>query len=402
MAFTAVVTGAISRAFAARDNTSNLASSAVNGGVARVQAQQTQQARQSQQTQQAGTGNSARSTTSANTGNSAASRDGVELSSEAQNRPNPYAGRSDGSTSVSVEAWRTGRNDSVEGILRNQGYSLNEIYSRDENGRTLIDSVARTNNLRNANMIPAGQSLEVPTRANTQAVSSRDVQNGESAQIGTTQTETSVTSESVVTRNEDGSSTLSTNNINGNNPNAGTSTTTEVGPGGQIDSTTRVVDSSEGNEGYMEITTTAQNRNGSAVTEQRSQVGEEQTITEWRNANPSGSLSVRRNADGTYAIVNPGRNGQPGVTSTVNFNESERDGTFENMFSGREANGEAQELGEFRNVRQTTSADGSTVMVGTNRDGQEQEIGRANGDSDDGWLEWAGSGVDSLLSFVGL
>ena len=164
----------------------------------------------------------------------------------------------------------------------------------------------------------------------------------------------------------------------------------------------RVVDSSEGNEGYMEITTTAQNRNGSAVTEQRSQVGEEQTITEWRNANPSGSLSVRRNADGTYAIVNPGRNGQPGVTSTVNFNESERDGTFENMFSGREANGEAQELGEFRNVRQTTSADGSTVMVGTNRDGQEQEIGRANGDSDDGWLEWAGSGVDSLLSFVGL
>lgn len=63
------------------------------------------------------------------------SRDQVNLSREAsESRPSPYAGVSDGSTTVRVDAWRNGRNNSVEAILRNQGYSLGEIYQRGENG----------------------------------------------------------------------------------------------------------------------------------------------------------------------------------------------------------------------------------------------------------------------------
>lgn len=52
-------------------------------------------------------------------------KDGVALSSEtgSAEKPNPYAGISEQSSSVTVDGWKEGKNDSLEGLLRNQGYS---------------------------------------------------------------------------------------------------------------------------------------------------------------------------------------------------------------------------------------------------------------------------------------
>jgi hypothetical protein len=90
--------------------------------------------------------------------------DTVTLSAEALN---PYHGLAAGSTTVTLDAWGRGANDSLEAALENQGYTLNEIYARDAAGRTLVDHVVRVNGLRNANLVKAGQQLVIPCQKMT-------------------------------------------------------------------------------------------------------------------------------------------------------------------------------------------------------------------------------------------
>ena len=80
---------------------------------------------------------------------------------------NPYEGFSKEATRVQVDRWRKGPNDSIERILRNQGYSHQEIYRKDGNGKTLIQRVAQANNLRDPNLIRPGQGLVVPQKEET-------------------------------------------------------------------------------------------------------------------------------------------------------------------------------------------------------------------------------------------
>ena len=86
---------------------------------------------------------------------------------------NPYDGFAENSVSVTSEAWssdrtpaegQVSRNDHLEGILRNQGYSVNEIYQKDENGQSVLDRVVQANNLGNPNLIRPNHDLVVPTR----------------------------------------------------------------------------------------------------------------------------------------------------------------------------------------------------------------------------------------------
>ncbi len=77
---------------------------------------------------------------------------------------NPYAGVSENSTSVTVDPWKKGENDCLERILRNQGYSLQEIYAKDKDGKTMIDRVVEVNGLKSPKHIQPGQTLQVPTR----------------------------------------------------------------------------------------------------------------------------------------------------------------------------------------------------------------------------------------------
>lgn len=79
---------------------------------------------------------------------------------------NPYEGFSDDFAQVTVDRWRKGPNDSIEHILRNQGYSSNDIYRKDKNGQTLIQRVAAANGLKDPNLIRPGQKgLKVPVKA---------------------------------------------------------------------------------------------------------------------------------------------------------------------------------------------------------------------------------------------
>lgn len=79
---------------------------------------------------------------------------------------NPYP--TENATAVDVTPWDgvDGQpNDHIEGILRNQGYTVEEIYAPNENGQTLVDQVAGANELEDPNVIHPGQTLVVPTTA---------------------------------------------------------------------------------------------------------------------------------------------------------------------------------------------------------------------------------------------
>lgn len=68
------------------------------------------------------------------------------------------------SVGVTVDRWGQGPNDSLESILRHQGYSLSEIHRKDSDGRTMLDRVAASNGLENSNQLRAGERLVVPGR----------------------------------------------------------------------------------------------------------------------------------------------------------------------------------------------------------------------------------------------
>ena len=77
-----------------------------------------------------------------------------------------------GFTKVTVEKWSeanqggpTRKNDSISNILLNQGYSMDEILQKDENGKTLIDQVVKANpKIKNPNIIHPDWELRVPTK----------------------------------------------------------------------------------------------------------------------------------------------------------------------------------------------------------------------------------------------
>jgi hypothetical protein len=98
---------------------------------------------------------------------------GVEAAEASAPQENPYEGFADHTVTMSPEAWskdRTpaegdvARNDHLEGMMRNQGYSVEDIYARDAGGQSLLDRVAQANGLRDPNLITPEQSLVLPTR----------------------------------------------------------------------------------------------------------------------------------------------------------------------------------------------------------------------------------------------
>ncbi|MEW6277029.1 MAG: LysM peptidoglycan-binding domain-containing protein [Candidatus Eremiobacterota bacterium] len=65
---------------------------------------------------------------------------------------------------VIADPWKKGPNDSLERILQHQGYSLSEIYTRDKDGKRLLDRVAESNGLRSPDALRSGQELTVPEK----------------------------------------------------------------------------------------------------------------------------------------------------------------------------------------------------------------------------------------------
>lgn len=93
--------------------------------------------------------------------------------SDATTPENPYSDLADYSVSMKPEAWtsdrapaegQVARNDHLEGMLRNQGFELGDIYAKGADGQTMIDRVAAENNLRDPNLISPDQELVLPSR----------------------------------------------------------------------------------------------------------------------------------------------------------------------------------------------------------------------------------------------
>lgn len=78
---------------------------------------------------------------------------------------------------VKVDAWKRGshkgKNDTLEGILKNQGYTLREIYSKGQDGKSLLQRVSSENGLKNPNHIRANQTLEILAKPKSEERSGR-------------------------------------------------------------------------------------------------------------------------------------------------------------------------------------------------------------------------------------
>jgi hypothetical protein len=106
------------------------------------------------------------------------------------NPVNPYEGFASETARVSVDRWKKGPNDSIEHILRNQGYSAQDIYRRDASGKTLIQRVADANGLKDPNLIrPGKKGLLVPVKGEKPEVAKPEAAKPEAAKPEATQPE---------------------------------------------------------------------------------------------------------------------------------------------------------------------------------------------------------------------
>lgn len=106
--------------------------------------------------------------------------------------PNPYD-FAPHAEQVTAEQWtkdrtpgegQVSKDDHLIGMLENRGFTAQEIYAKDESGKTMFERVAAANNLDNPNLIQAGQSYIIPSRnepADTSAEASAHAQGLENA-----------------------------------------------------------------------------------------------------------------------------------------------------------------------------------------------------------------------------
>ncbi len=327
-------------------------------------------------------------------------RDTAVLSTQANSqtdKPNPFEGISNSSATVSVEKWGEGKNDSLESILRNQGYTLKEIYTKGPDGKNLIQSVAAANDLKNPNLIHPGQELQVPSKENSEAVSTRGLQAGESETAEVRGEGTGIRATASV--DEDGRNTTSVSTLN-ENRNARINTEASIGDGRIDTSISRTED------GGVNAQSTILSRDGSSRTAVDYQTTADSTTVDVRDIDKNKNLSVT--ADGeNVRVTNPGSDEANSAQVDISVSEREQDGLFENWgrnvasFFGYQEQapvvGNTEGASEVRVERQENGSTSTTALV----NGERQQIGWTPGDSDDSWLERAGARVDGFFNWVG-
>ena len=325
-----------------------------------------------------------------------------EVASDGVKKPeNAFEGVADKTNTVTVDPYKKGKNDTIEGILRNQGYSLQDIYNKDENGKTLIDHVASVNNLKNPNVIQDGASLKVPGRENSESLSNMDLKPGEQQETEVKNNEAGVAVESNMEKKKDGSSELDVATKNEKAPDADLKTETSVGKDGRIDSSATAV------KDGVEVNTVAQNADGSAVTQEKIEAKEKSTDVSIKDIDRTGdNMKVEADTD-AVKVTNPGSERAGDVTSKVDISESGSDGAFENFgrgvaeFFGYESEEvapvQADGVGEVR----VNKNDEGQARVSTVKDGEENELFTTAGDTDDTFVERAGEAVDEGIDWVG-
>ncbi|MCE7872434.1 hypothetical protein DYH09_18930 [bacterium CPR1] len=317
---------------------------------------------------------------------------------------NPYASiGAPGSAEVKVDGWKKGKNDCLEHILTNQGYSLEEIYKKDSEGKTLLDRVAAQNDMKDPNMVRTGQKLTVPSKlkengGNAEAVSTKDLKAGETAtaSVGDDRAGIDLTAKKA----ENGTQTVNAETRN-DNRDAGVSTESTVGEKGRIDA----VASSEGDTSRAQVV--AKNSDGSAMTRTDVTAKPDNSEVSVTDIDRKANLGVTV-TDDQVQVNNPGAKKGDDVGTTVDISEKSSDGFFENagrgiyeFFGGSKPEEKpATEVANARQVQVTKNGEGQATVTTTGADGKKTTRTTA-GDTDDSWVERAGEGIDDATTWVG-
>lgn len=317
------------------------------------------------------------------TTSSAAPSDKVQVSAQANQ----------GTTTVKTDAWKKGKNDCLEHILLNQGYTMGEIYGKGKDGKkSLLQDIADQNGLKNPNLLRPGQELKIPPKKG-EATSTEDLKKGESSTVSADTGERST--ELKAERDDKGKSMTTTVNNGG----ASAEVRTEVSDKGRIDANVR-------RDGDT-ITTqeVAKNSNGSAVTQTTTVNGPEGTRVNIRDTDKTGPNS-RASVDdqGNVTVTNPGARGaEDGVTTRVSRNQglAERIGEWgDNIgrwFVGEKRGDDAVSVDRARSVDVQRRQDGSQTVTITRADGETQVHNRG----EDWAMQRGGRWVDEQASRFG-
>lgn len=314
---------------------------------------------------------------------------------------NAYAGVADKTSEVTVDPYKKGKNDTIEGILRNQGYSLQDIYNKGKDGKTLIDHVASVNKLKNPNVIQDGAKLKIPGRNDSESLSSMDLKPGQEQTSKVENPDKGVSTDNKMEKKDDGSSVATNKTHSEKAPNADLTVKNEVGKDGRIDTNSTVVPKG------VETNTVAQNKDGSAVTQSKIEAQPDKTDVTIKDIDKRpNNLKVTADAD-NVSVVNPGSKKAGDVKTNVDISESSSDGAFENG-----ARWVAEKFGYKSDTPAPVSANGvgqvnvskddqgrATVTTGTGKD--QKTLLTTAGDTDDTWLERRGQDVDNAIGFVG-
>jgi hypothetical protein len=328
----------------------------------------------------------------------APSGDQVSLSNGAQS-VNPYEGHYDAAT-VTVDRWKHGKNDCLERILLNQGFSRAQIYGKHD-GKSLLQLTAEANNLKDPNLIRTGQQLVVPSNLKPEQpsqhveMSTDDLQPGEaeSARVGSPQA--SITA--AVARAEDGSSGSMVTTRPAESE-ASLSTTTTVSPKGTIDVEADPVSPTRSTATQVSTSgdETAQTTVDTAVTPNQSTVHVQDT-----DATPN-NLQVDVQ-DGHVVTVNPARTQGDEVKTDTDISAAHENGL--GARSGRWLNDHI--LGADPDARLHVDGasdvaidkgdDGSARVTVTDGQGHAQTVTNPG----QSWLERRGEDVDHAADWVG-
>jgi hypothetical protein len=281
--------------------------------------------------------------------------DSVSLSNAPQGAGNPYEGFAPASTSVKVDAWGKGKNDCLEHILKNQGYSLKEIYGKDAQGVSLLDRVTSANNMKNPNIVRAGQTLNIPSKHRQDEPESVGIQSfTHSTRTGRGWTEAELETKNGKTYSH-----------------------------GSVES-----------------------GDHSAKTAFNSTIGDNSSYSRFRDADGNSNMRVIGTGN-EISIRNQGSSKENSVDTRINISESKEDGYFENKArSFAEFFGYKREVVDngivdnASDVRVYRDQDGRTSVYTSTQDNVSRKILSVAGDSDDSWLEQAGEGADKAVSFV--
>jgi len=281
-----------------------------------------------------------------------------------------------GASAVKTDTWKKGPNDTIEGMLKGKGFSLKDIYTKGPNGQNMVDRVMSANNIKDAKKMKDGQEVIIPDLGKkgggTATAGLKPGEKTEAKTIGDHKIQSEklpdgTNQSSVDTKNGTGVQVQSP----GNSTNA-----TQVKPDGST--TTQMLAKDAKGKVTTEVDATTQ--------------GTKDTIE--AKALDGGTLKGTATPDGVQLA-----NGD--VKVNENLDERKRDGFFENVgntVDGWLGNAPGPAKGvDVQGKQVTTVADGNDISVSA--DGK--PVAKFNQDTDDGFVERAGSVVDKGVQVVG-